>query len=476
MWLSAAAGSDTEQVKLLADEVAAGAILSHPRHQAAQQSLAELIEQLRAARNIEDGYEVQQALLERRLEADDTYFVYRRAAMRVRAGKQPQPGVPEPQSGMDPAMPEAWELERDLSERIGRQYRCIGDALAWRVFGFQRKQIIALSQSDPPGPMARKKGLAAELAELEQARAEGRFAILHDLTNCLRIGDVTVFGDDGTATTIEVKSDPNRRSPAQNRKIKAALAAVRDNAPLPGQDPRIRLYDLDLPFKTHLDVLCLGTMRADRDGIFAARIPGGRALIVADMYGCSKQGWTDDEFAAGLESKRNAALRRAGISGDPQWLVTATSLDLVSRDPLRVPFAAYPLHPVACARIIGDLAAFFVITSGPILADSVRRAGIEARWVRPAAAGDLTPGEVVMEMVTRTSAPVPPALAEQLHRRDLRLEYSRTLQMRRSELDMYLIQLLDQDTWLQGVRYMLADPDLKGRPWPHYRDEDQVWL
>jgi hypothetical protein len=28
-------------------------------------------------------------------------------------------------------------------------------ALAWRVFGFQRKQIIALSQSDPPGPMAK---------------------------------------------------------------------------------------------------------------------------------------------------------------------------------------------------------------------------------------------------------------------------------------------------------------------------------
>jgi hypothetical protein len=107
-----------------------GAMLNHPRHQAAQQSLVELIQQLRAARNIEDGYALEQALLERRLEADESYLMYRRAAIRVRAGKPLQDGVPEPQSGTDPALPETWDLERELSERLGRQYRCIGDALA----------------------------------------------------------------------------------------------------------------------------------------------------------------------------------------------------------------------------------------------------------------------------------------------------------------------------------------------------------
>jgi hypothetical protein len=452
-----------------------GAMLNHPRHQAAQQSLVELIQQLRAARNIEDGYALEQALLGRRLDADESYLMYRRAAIRVRAGKPLQDGVPEPQFGMDPALPETWDLERELSERLGRQYRCIGDALAWRVFGFQRKQIIALSQSEPVGPMANKRGLPAELEALEHARADGKFAILHDLTNCLRIGDVTVFDDDGTPKTIEVKTDPNRRSPAQNRKIKAAAAAVRDNAPLPGQDPKTRLYDLDLPFKTHLDVLRLGTERASRDGIFTSRIPGGRMLLVTDIYGCQAQGWAEDEFGARLEAKRSSALRRAGISGAPDWLITATSLDLVSRDPNRVPFAAYPLHPVACARIIGDLAAFFVTTNGQALAEIVRNAGIEARWVRPPGAGDLTPGEVVMEMISRTSWPASPALERQMHRGPLRWENSRILQMRRSELDRYLIELLDQDVWLQGVKYMLADPNLKNRPWPHYRDEDQVW-
>jgi hypothetical protein len=451
------------------------AMLNHPRHHAAQQSLVELIRQLRAARNIEDGYALQQALLERRLEADESYLMYRRAAIRVRAGKPLRDGVPDPKSGMDPALPETWDLERDVSERLGRQYRCIGDALAWRVFGFQRKEVIARSQNQPVGPMANKSGLRAELEALEQARADGKFAILHDLTNCLRIGDVTVFGEDGTPRTTEVKSDPKRRSPAQNRRIRAAAAAVRDNAPLPGQDPKARLYDLDLPFKTHLEALRLGTERAARDGIFTSRIAGGRMLLVTDIYGYTAKGWSGEEFGARLVSKHQSALRRAGIAEHPEWLVTATSLDLVSKDPNRVPFAAYPLDPVACARIIGDLASFFVVTNGQALAEIVRKAGIEARWVRPPIPGELQPGEVVMEMVARTSSRASPDVERQMQRGPLRMEQSRILQMRRSELDRYLIELLDQETWLQGVRYLLNDPSLKDNPWPHYRHEDKVW-
>ena len=101
------------------------------------------------------------------------------------------------------------------------------------MFGFQRKQIIALCQNAPTGVWAGKKGVASELAVVEQARAAGQFAILHDLTNCLRIGDVTVFADDGDFETIEVKSDAGRRSPKQYRRIKAARAAVRDGGPCP---------------------------------------------------------------------------------------------------------------------------------------------------------------------------------------------------------------------------------------------------
>ena len=454
-------------------------VLRHPRHLAAQPVLADLVQQLRDCANVKDGYEFQQALLSHLDAADSDRAAFARAVKRMRAGKAPQRGAPDPQSGLDPSRLEAWELERDVCERIVRQFKCVGDALAWRVFGFQRKHIIALCQNPPPGAFAGKAGRAAELAHLDHAYSDGKFALLHDLTNCLRIGDVTIFANDGTSKTIEVKTNPSRTSPAQNRRVKAAAAAVGGgNSPLPGKDRRARLYDIDLPYKTHLDVLRLGTERAARDGIFTAKLPGDRALLVTDVYGYTARGWTEDEWPHAVGRRFTAALRRAGINDDRQWHVMATSLDSVSRDPARVPFAAYPLHPVACARIIGDYAIFHVETSGPALADSLRRAGMDARWVLPPAQQyrELRPGEVVMEMTTKTTAPAPEHITRTLGH-GVTVELSRKLQMQRSELDRYLIELPDQATWIEGIRHLLADYEFgDGRPWPHYRGEDQVWV
>ena len=461
---------------LIAEGTSPQDMLRHPRHEAAQRVLPELITQLRQCTSVEEGYEFQKALLDQVLAAETDRNGFSRAAKRMRAQKQPQAGTPEPQSGFDVSLPETWEFERDVCARVARQFRCVGDALAWRVFGFQRQHIIALSQSAPPGVMAGKKGLQAELDEVEKAHTAGQFALLNDLTNCLRIGDVTVFGDDGTATVIEVKSNPQRRSPVQRRRIAAATAAVHSGGPLPGQDCRTRLYDLDLPFRTHMNTLRDGTERAAKDGLFAAKIPGDRALVIADVYGCGAQGWTEEEFNERADSKLFSVLRRAGLAGDDRWLVMATSLDSVSRDPLRVPFAAYPLHPIACARIIGDLMMFSVVTNGPVLAESIRRAGINATWAAAPGPRELIPGEVVMRMTATSSAPAPAKINQLLHRDSLRMEFSRTLEMRRSELDMYLIQLLEQETWVEGVKYMLTDPELNWRPWPHFRGEDQIWV
>jgi hypothetical protein len=447
-------------------------VLNHPRHLAAQPVLAGLIGQLRECANVKDGYEFQQELLGHLDAADMDRSRFNGAVKRMRHGKPPQADAPEPQSGLDPARQETWELERDVCERLVRQFKCVGDALAWRVFGFQRKYIIALCQNQPPGGFAGKVGRAAELAQIERAYHEdGKFALLHDLTNCLRIDDVTVFGNDGTPTTIEVKTNPDHTRPAQKRKSKAAAAAVRNNAPLPGPDPHARLYDIDVPYASHLGVLRHGTQQATHDGIFTTKLPGDRVLLVSDVYGYTAGGWAGDDWPAVVNNRLGAALRRAGISDDMQWHVAATSRDSVSLDPARVPFAAYPLHPDACARIIGDYAIFQVHTSGPVLADTLRRAGINARWVLPPEHTQLRPGEVVMEMTTST--PVPAGIVRRGHT----ATRTTTLQMRRRELDIYLIELFDQTAWIKGVRHLLSNNQFgDGQPWPHYRGEHRVWV
>ncbi len=86
------------------------------------------------------------------------------------------------------------------------------------------------------------------------------------------------------------------------------------------------------------------------------------------------------------------------------------------------------------------------------------------------------PGQVVMNITAEAVALAPAGLARAPRCRGVTMELSQTLQMCRSELDRYLIELLDQDTWIEGIRYLLADRHVEGRPWPHYRGEDQVWL
>jgi hypothetical protein len=433
-------------------------VFTHPRHDAAQKALPDLILQLRAAANVKDGYEFQQELIAHVRDTEEARNAFSKAVKRMEDGKLPQPDAPELQSGRDPSLLETWQFEHGVCERVARQFRCVGDALAWRVFGFERRNIIALCQNPPPGVWAGKAGGLAELDVIEQAyRRDGQFAILHDVTNCLRIGDVTIFHNDGSHETIEVKSDRLRSKSAQQRRIKGANDALRNAAPLPGKDRRARLFDLDVQFRTHLDLLAVGTERAAREGIFAARVRGNRALLVTDIYGCGAQGWTDAEFAEQLEDKLSAARRRAGLAPRQPSDVHATSMDSVSRDPQRVSFAAYPLHPVACARLIGDLAVFTVETSGPVLPKSLGNAGFKTRCVRPpGAVGDLAPGEVVIELSVITGSQLLPG--------GLRAEATSPLQMRRSALDQYLIELVDQDAWIKGMRRMIADPSAQGRP------------
>ena len=209
-------------------------VLDHPRHRAAQESLVELIRQLRACTNVDEGYEFQQALLSQVLAVEEDHHAFNRAVKRMASGKSPQAGAPEPQSGLDPSLPSTWQLELDICERVARQFRCVGDALAWRVFGFERQYITALARNQSPGVMAGKLGLAAERARVEKAwKEDGQFALMHDLTNCLRIGDITVFGDEAPEQ-IEVKTNAKRRNSVQNRRIKAARRALGVLARCPG--------------------------------------------------------------------------------------------------------------------------------------------------------------------------------------------------------------------------------------------------
>ena len=156
-------------MRLFSQEFPPDDVFVHPRHVAAQKALPDLILQLRAAANVKDGYELQQELIGHVRETEEARNAFSKAIKRIEGGKLPQPNAPERQSGRDPSLLETWQFERGVCERVARQFRCVGDALAWRVFGFERRNIIALCQNAAPGVWAGKAGMYAELDTVEQA-------------------------------------------------------------------------------------------------------------------------------------------------------------------------------------------------------------------------------------------------------------------------------------------------------------------
>lgn len=76
----------------------------------------------------------------------------------------------------------------------------------------------------------------------------------------------------------------------------------------------------------------------------------------------------------------------------------------------------------------------------------------------PDALGDRAPGEVVMELTVIRSSQLLPG--------GLRAESTSALQTRRAAIDQYLIELVDQSIWIEGMRRMMADPRNEGRQWP----------
>ncbi|WP_435057582.1 hypothetical protein [Streptomyces sp. bgisy060] len=265
----------------------------------------------------------------------------------MKKGKSPQPGAPEPQSGWDLADAATWRFEHDVCERLARQLRSVGDAFAWRAFGYHRQFILALSRNDPPGPMYGKAGLPAERDWVERAfKEDGHFVLMHDVTNCLRIGDVTVWDEINPPRTEEIKTNPKNRRGAQIRRINQARAAVRDGGPLPGANTAERLHDLDLPLRAHLDILRAAADQAAAQGVHATTVPGVRALTVVDQHACTRLGLSSEDFNERFRRTFETALTSAGIAarrGELNW--HATSLDHTARDPLRVPWANYPLPP-----------------------------------------------------------------------------------------------------------------------------------
>ncbi|MFJ5989331.1 hypothetical protein [Lentzea sp. NPDC092896] len=417
--------------------------------------MEQLIAALRQCGSSEDYYHFQQDLLAKVLAVQTHRAGCRRVVKLLGQGKRLPLDAPELRSGEEATDPETWELEVDVCERVDRQLRSIADALAWRVFNFDRRLIIALSRNQHPGPMVGKPGLIAERAFVTGSwRSDRRFVLLHDLTTCLSIGDATSFrevGNEYEAYLHEIKSDPNRRESKQLRRLKAAEEAIRSGGPLPG-DLDGHIVPLDLPYKTHVKVLADALDLAHDRGVQGIKVPGGRAIVASDLIRGYER-WSEQEFIDQTAEEHHRALRRAQILGVGH-LVYARSDDLVARSPTMPPWAIYPLSPTWCARLIADYAMYFVTMSSESVQAALGNVGLSTEWMLDRDQTTVQPTQVVLHVDNGA--------------RRVGLQWA---EVQRG----LLLEMADMPTWAAGVAQLLERGDPGYRPWPSFAEEWKVW-
>lgn len=440
-------------LKLLSAELTQD-VLAHPAQRVNVKRIAELITWMRSCDKPGDYYEFQRHLF------GDIYLIEERRAQcsriikRLRVGKPLPVDAPSPPPYGNANALESWELEGYVYTRLARQLRVVGDGLAWRVFGYDRRMILALSRNSSPGPMYDKDGLPYELGRVEDLwNQKGHFALLHDLTNCLRIADITEFVPDGGPLLHEVKAT-RREDKEQLRRMQRAVAAINSGGPLPGPRQETRLVELTEPYVTNLRQLDDLIQLAKRHGTRGMKLTQGRAIVATSLVGAAAR-WNDNpEWGMhAIDSARLRAIERAGIARATHH-ICGVSADTASRSPIMVPWSIYPFDPQDCAHLICDLVIFEVVLSVDSLAESLQSEGLTVEVFLPQSHGDLIGDTNILR----------------IHLRD------RSLTLHPDGLSLLLYELVEPKTWAAGMREVLELSEPPGEPALTFASEADCWV
>jgi hypothetical protein len=230
-------------------------VVLHPRQISNREKVAELIEELQAAKRLGDLRSLQGKLLEAISSAEEEQ---RRAKDRkaradlarkavMREGRK-RGSVKARLEELDREL-KALQLEIEVLRRVRHQLRGVGDGLLWKAVGFNRAYAYAVSDAPGDGNVALSdpEGLKAELWQVERLwETKGALAVMHDLTNYGRIGDLTVVAPGETIKVMEVKSSGTLGS-EQVRRMAEMVRFLRGNARLLKDGYSVKASTPELP-------------------------------------------------------------------------------------------------------------------------------------------------------------------------------------------------------------------------------------
>ncbi len=428
------------------------AIYNHPAQMANLRTISSLLNFLRNCNGWTDLNDFQKLLFQHVYTAEERRSECTRIVRRLQRGEKLPQNCPEPPLTGNPSEIDSWKIEVFIFERIARQLRTVGDAMAWMCFKYDRKLIVALSYNQSAGPMFGKEGLGYELGRVEELQQEKRFGLLHDLTNCLRIADLTEFTPSGTPLLREIKKSRGV-SGVQKTRIQDAINAVNTGTFFARNRPNSGPVMLQEKHKTNLkslnDLIQLSKVR----GTAGMQLPFGRALIASSLpQYVAKWGESPENFVSSMNTTRQAAMKRAKITNDLHTM-RATSGDLASRSVSLTPVSIYPFSSEDCASIICDHSIYETIISIDSLVRVFESVNLRAEILLPDEHGTVSENDNVLRIS----------------------DGNRTMTVHGAGMNQLLFETFDPRSWAMGIKESFEMGDLPGEPTILFFRESRSW-
>lgn len=402
-------------------------LLGHSVQREIARLIGELVGELRTLDGPGDYYEFQREL------AGHVYDAQRRQAESSRNLKRERSG----RAVVEPDAP-TWTLSLALWDRTVRQLRAVGDALAWRLFGFDRRYILALSRNQAAGPVVGKEGLGWELGAVKDAwERDGTFALLHDLTNSIRIADITVFGPT-RPTLVEIKKSNSggSRRREQMRRAERAVAVINEGAPLPGRE-EVDLAVSDQQFKTQLSALRRQVELAQTDSIASRSI--GHQQVVTALAVTARAELPIEELIARSDTLKSRAMAKAGLEGIEHHL-RGVRADTIGRDAYLAPFTIYPFSPKLVAALTTDLICFEHVVGWDRIERAFETHRFDVELLLASASGEVPDDVAVLHDLTA----------------------DRRVTVHKGGLDQLLHELVDVERYVAGIAAQVRRSDNEG--------------
>jgi hypothetical protein len=236
-----------------------------------------------------------------------------------------------------------------ILQLVNKVLREIIDGIVWRYLNFNRAILYTLADKEPIEVIRADKGTLANLLQFSEIFLDhDSVAIYNDISNFLRIGDITQITKDGNIQIIEVKAGKGhhgKRIIRQKEKMEEVVEFFNTgNTTYNGK--KLKIIDSDIKQVTYLPQLVDAIKRAKAKGYESLLI--GDYMILELVYFDKLNG--SDDVSDYFKIKHKSVKDKWKKNGD--YVHGAYWIDKMNYSISCAPFSIYPFDIETCADIM----------------------------------------------------------------------------------------------------------------------------